>query len=115
MNSVGTGGDSDVGAGVDEELCGGAVELFEDAAGEVGEDGGGQVFFAELDIVDAGGCPTGGLADEGGEFGVPPFAVRLQESSVGDGVAEHGVSVWDWGFLSANERIRRRGALMLLW
>jgi hypothetical protein len=66
VDSVGGGGEGDVGAGVDEEFGGGVAEGFEDAAGEVGEGGGGEIFFAELDVVDAVGGPEGSLADESG-------------------------------------------------
>jgi hypothetical protein len=60
---MGGGGDGDVGTRIDEEFCGCAAEVFEDAAGECGESGGGQIFFAELNVVDAVSGPKGGLAD----------------------------------------------------
>lgn len=86
MDSVGGDGDSYVGAGVDEELCGGAFDGFEDLAGEGGEGGGGEVFFAELDEVDALFGPEGGLTDEGGLLA---GLVAGEEGAVGDGAAEH--------------------------
>jgi hypothetical protein len=95
VDSVGGGGEGDVGAGVDEEFGWGVAEGFEDAAGEMGDVGGGEIFFAELDVVDAVGGPEGRLADESGL----PLVVRTGvESTVSDGVAAHGVSVWQWRF-----------------
>lgn len=78
VNSVSGGGDGYIGAGVDEELCPGVAEDFEDAAGEGRQGGGRQVFFAELDVVDAVGRPEGGLVEEGGELFLPPFAMKLR-------------------------------------
>ena len=67
MDAVGGGGDGDVGAGVDEQtgwgLCGRWLRGF---CGRGDEIAGGEVFFAELDEVDALGGPAGGLAEEGG-------------------------------------------------
>jgi hypothetical protein len=77
VNSVGGGGDGDVGAGVDEEFRLGVAEVLEDLAREGGEGSGGKVFFAELDVVDAFGCPSGRLVEEGGELWLPPFTMKL--------------------------------------
>jgi hypothetical protein len=63
---VGGSGYPEVGAGVDDEAGGGALEGLEDVSCQGGEGGGGEVFLAELDDIDAIGCPAGGLVDEGG-------------------------------------------------
>ena len=68
VDSVSGGGDGNIGAGVDEEPCPRVAEGFEDAAGEDGQGGGRQVFFAELDVVDAVGGPERGLVDKRGLF-----------------------------------------------
>ena len=104
MNAVSGGGDGDVEAGVDEQLCAGIANIFEDAAGERGQNGGWKVLFAELDVVDAFGRPAGGLLECGAEGGTRTPTIRLrngfvrEEGPVGDGVAAHGVSVWDFWF-----------------
>ena len=64
VDSVSGGGDGNIGAGVDEEPCPRVAEGFEDAAGEDGQGGGWQVFFAEMDVVDAVGGPERGLVDK---------------------------------------------------
>ena len=94
MDSVGSRGQGDVGAGVDEEAGGGAFDGLKDSTGEGGEGGCGEVFFAELDEVDALLGPEGGLADEGGLLvGV----VAGEESAVRDGAAEHVHRVYGRG------------------
>ena len=78
---MGAGGDGDVGAGVDEELrwAGCRGDGLEDLAGEGGDVGGGEIFFAELDEVDAFGDPAGGLAEECGLLlsSSPGYKARL--------------------------------------
>jgi hypothetical protein len=66
VNSVSPGGKSHVRAGVDEELCRGVADGFENIAGERRQVGCGEVFFAQLNEIDAVGGPASGLADEGG-------------------------------------------------
>lgn len=123
MDSLGGGGDGYVGAGVDEELCVAVIESFEDASGEAGEVGGEKTSFAELDVVDAVGGPLGGLANEDvelcGQFRIHPrFSGRLREASeegpICDGIAAHGVSVWELQPLGAMGRHRRHRVLKLL-
>jgi len=70
MDSVSGGGDGDVGPRVDEQPGVGAVEGVEQGAGEAGELACGQVFFAELEEVDAIGCERGGLFEERGGLGL---------------------------------------------
>jgi hypothetical protein len=62
------------------------VEGFQDFAGERGEGGSGEVFFAELDDVDALGGPAGGLAKEGGLL---LAVVAGEEGAAGDGITDH--------------------------
>jgi hypothetical protein len=97
MDSIGAGGDGDVGAGVDEEpgrgVRGTGAEGCEDVAGKRGEGGGGEIFFAELEEVDAIGGETRSLVEErglAGGFGLLP-GFGGEADAVGDGVAEHGI------------------------
>ena len=63
---MGRGTDGDAGVGVDEETSGMMRDGFKDLAGQNDEVKGGEVFFAELDEIDAFCGPLGGLADECG-------------------------------------------------
>ncbi|RZU41223.1 hypothetical protein BDD14_2728 [Edaphobacter modestus] len=58
----------------------------EDAVGEIGKISGEEIFFAELDKVDASPRPQGGLLDEGR---VSLGLVAGKQGAVGDGAAEH--------------------------
>lgn len=82
VDSVSGGGDGYVEARVDEESGGSVAKDIEDAASEADEGGCGEIFFAELNVVDAFGSPEGGLADEGvdlrGLLWIPPCGVRLR-------------------------------------
>ena len=94
VDSVGGDSEGYVGAGVDEEVGGGAFDGLKDSTGEGGEGGCGEVFFAELDKVDALLGPEGGLTDEGGLLvGI----VAGEESAVGNGAAEHAYRVYGRG------------------
>ncbi len=108
MYSVGLGGDGYVRAGVDEKAGGSAFDGLEDVAGEGGEGGGGEVFFAELDEVDALFGPDGGLADEG----IPLLGVIAEEEgAVSDGAAEHVDKCSSYGGMSPAGRVK----FMALW
>jgi hypothetical protein len=91
VDAVGGCGDGDVQAGVEQELCGGG-ERFEEVSGEGCQPCGGQILFAELDEVDAGRGPAGGLFDERGLLAV---VVAGEEGAACNGVTEHLIlSVW---------------------
>jgi len=94
VDSMGGDGVSHVGAGVDEEAGGGAFDGLKDVSGEGGQGGCGEVFFTELDEVDALLGPEGGLADEGGLLA---GVVAGEESAVRDGAAEHVHRVYGRG------------------
>lgn len=66
VDAMCTTSEGDVGAIVDEDAGGGISGETHDAADEGGEVAGGQVFFADLDVVDAGGD---GALDGGEGFG----------------------------------------------
>ena len=66
MDAVGVDGYGDTGVGVDEEAGGVGRDGFEDLAGQQDEVERGQIFFAELNEIDAIGGPAGGLVDESG-------------------------------------------------
>jgi hypothetical protein len=56
--------DRDVGSAVDEEFRGGVAEGVQQGSCEEDEFAGGQVFFAELEAVDACRGEAGGLCQE---------------------------------------------------
>ena len=66
MDSVGGGRYGDARVGVYEETGRAVGDGFKDLAGQQDEIEWGEVFFAELDEIDALGGPAGGLADESG-------------------------------------------------
>src|SRR6185437_14069403 len=90
VDSGSGGGDGNVGTRADEELCRGLAAGFENAASAGGQSGGVEVFFTELDEVDAVGGPEGSLAEECRQLAVGRAG---EERSVCYGIAAHGASV----------------------
>ena len=91
VNSVGPGGEGYICAGVDEQPDAGADgDGGENASGQIGKRGCGEVFFAELDEVDAVRRPARALADEC-RLLLPVFAGK--QGAAGDGVADHASQV----------------------
>ena len=96
VNAVGGGGDCYVGAGVDQE---GSFQFpvlssqfMEDAyrfAGQLLQVARGEIFFAELDVVDALGCGFGDFVEEPNAAGV---LAAGEGGPVGDVVEEQAFS-----------------------
>ena len=69
MDAVRGGSYGDARVGVDEEASRHGGDRFTELTGQQDEIEWGEIFFAELDEIDAFGGPAGGLADEGGLLG----------------------------------------------
>lgn len=93
MDPVGVTGDGHVSAGVDEETsawCGLGMQDGEHGAGSLGQVTRRKVFFAELEVIDAGSGTLSGLNQQRVSTG----RFRVGETdAVRDGVTKHGSSV----------------------
>ena len=96
MNAGGSGGEGYVGAGVDEErssqfsvLSSQSKDDADCFAGQRFQVAGGEIFFAELDVVDAGAGGFGDFVEETSAAGV---FIAGEGGAVGDVVEEAAFS-----------------------
>lgn len=88
MNPMRGGGKRNVGTRVDQQLRGGtrSVENLQNPACKGGKRAGREIFFAELDEVDAVSTPAPALVNKGS---LPLSFVAREQHSVCDGEAQH--------------------------